>query len=708
MFPNPRSIRCALAAALLSLGLASAARATLTIVQGDYKLPAAVDATVTASLETELWARVYRPESGGPHPLVVFLHGNHGTCGRFDPRDGVRYDDRSDYTFSGTCPAGYVVSPNHLGYEYLARSLARNGFVVVSINANRGVNAAPGEAGDDGLNLRRGRLVLRHLQKLARWNAGVAAAPASLGFPLLNAIDFAHVGLMGHSRGGEGMRAAVDQFREAASPWPARIGAVTFEGLFEIGPVDGQTSRVLDAAGLAWAVLLPGCDGDVSDLQGVRPFDRALAITTEPAKPPKASFLVYGANHNFYNTQWQQSDATGCQGQTAIFPQAGSGSAAQRRTASKTLVPFMLAHVGPNRDAAQARRFDPSYPLPSALTAITGYARGYSPTPRGSQNFVIDSFNRNTGTSSANVANESAGLSAYSHGPASASHSPAQRAAAISVDAAGAGVFLQTNASAPGVPLDVAAYAALEFRVALQCDGSLCAFPPSAGGDADFTLALAQSDGTLSRPVTLRSVAVVRRPAAAEGVSGANNVLMQTVRVPLASFGGADLSRFRGVRFTFDLLGTQSLLLADVRLTRQNAGPGALMPELLDEAAGPAGSAVRAQAAQAAQAAPAEKAAKDSNRIVGIRRIATSRAIDSAEPAVEIELASSRPFPIGGALPVIAVGADKFALSRFPAGPTDRLIFTLTGPQFDALPQGAPVTVRIGGAEPWAFGALPK
>jgi hypothetical protein len=64
-------------------------------------------------------------------------------------------------------------------------------------------------------------------------------------------LDFSHVGLMGHSRGGEGMRAAVDQFKEAGSPWPARIGPVSLEGLFEIGPLDGQTERTLNAVGMA-------------------------------------------------------------------------------------------------------------------------------------------------------------------------------------------------------------------------------------------------------------------------------------------------------------------------------------------------------------------------------------------------------------------------------------------------------------------------
>jgi hypothetical protein len=248
-------VRRALAFLWVAFASASAAWA-LPVQDGQYKLPASLDPTFSSEMVTELWAHFWRPTTGGPYPLIVLLHGNHGTCGRFDPGLGIRVDDRSDYTFSGTCPAGYVVTPNHRGYDYLAGSISAHGYVVVSINANRGVNAAPGVSGDAGLNLRRGRLVLRHLQRLAEWNAS-GGAPPSLGFQLTGLIDFSHVGLMGHSRGGEGMRAAIAQYRDSGSPWPARIGPVDFEALFEIGPVDGQTSRILNAVGLAWNVLLP-------------------------------------------------------------------------------------------------------------------------------------------------------------------------------------------------------------------------------------------------------------------------------------------------------------------------------------------------------------------------------------------------------------------------------------------------------------------
>src|SRR5262249_5775271 len=177
------------------------------------------DQDVTTALKTELWARVYRPAvlSAPPYPLLVFLHGNHATCGR-DAGIGPRpVDVNVQYTFTRTCPTGYVPVPSHPGDSDLAERLASWGYIIVSINANRGVNAAPREAGDRGLNLRRGRLVLKHLWRLKEWSTTPNTTPASLGFDLFGTLDFSHVGLLGHSRGGEGMRAAYNLYRDAGS-----------------------------------------------------------------------------------------------------------------------------------------------------------------------------------------------------------------------------------------------------------------------------------------------------------------------------------------------------------------------------------------------------------------------------------------------------------------------------------------------------------
>src|SRR5262249_16154805 len=159
----------------------------------------------------------------------------------------------------------YVCARSHEGYVYLAEQLASRGFLVVSINANRGITAGrPQDLGtpgnpfieDRGLNLARARLVLKHLELLSRWNRGIEPTPSSLGFSLRGAIDFREVALVGHARGGEGVRApspiyprrTTDINPYASIDWRSRIvDAVVFKGIFEIAPVDRPTVRTLNA-----------------------------------------------------------------------------------------------------------------------------------------------------------------------------------------------------------------------------------------------------------------------------------------------------------------------------------------------------------------------------------------------------------------------------------------------------------------------------
>jgi hypothetical protein len=191
---------------------ATGSKPGVTVGSFEYYIPGILDTDV-APIPIDLWARVYMPSGYSDRlPLIVLLHGNHATCRRDEGFGPARRDDNIQYTLTGTCPERYVVIPNHAGYDYLARPLASWGYIVVSINANRGVTAAPGELTDRGLNLRRGRLVLRHLKHLVQLDATASSA-------LHQKIDFSHVGLMGHSRGG---RASSRSCVETSARTPTR------------------------------------------------------------------------------------------------------------------------------------------------------------------------------------------------------------------------------------------------------------------------------------------------------------------------------------------------------------------------------------------------------------------------------------------------------------------------------------------------------
>jgi hypothetical protein len=621
------------------------------------------------------------------------LHGNHWTCGHYV--DGVkgRVDDDVSYTFSGKCPDGYVVVPSHEGYAYVANRLASWGYVVVSINANRGINAAGGVSGDAGLNLRRGRLVLRHLQQLDKWNTK-GGAPGSLGFDLQGTLDFSQIGLMGHSRGGEGMIAAYTLFHDPGSPWPARFKhAPEIRGIFELAPVDGQTDRTFTADNLPWTVLLPLCDGDVSDLEGVRVYDRTFEALAETKPGKKSVYAVWGANHNFYNSQWQQSDSFGCAGggNKPLFTDDGAGSTKQRLTGAYAMMSFFRSHVG-QADATLGQLLDPAFDLPAPLESTSTFERSFGESAAVREQAVVEAFDREVGTNTSGAANVLAEID-MSHGSVP-DHDFTLHAGLISWDHAGGlhDVFFQSNWTATGVGRDVSRYRTLEFRVARQCDsGSFCSNPSplNAAATTDLDVALVRADGSLTTPVQLSQYARLAGPA---GLDFALHPILQTVRIPLDDFGLAG-SEIQGVRFIFDRTSTGAVYLADVRVSR---------PMKAGETAPAEAPRLAAPAVRPAAKAPAPR------HLVGMGKVVAVHRAPGAAADVEIELEGATPFPVRDALPVLRIGGKAFKISRFPnLSTTFTIAFAMSRAEFDALPQGAQVVVESG-AERWGVGPLDK
>ncbi len=663
----------------------------------EYKLPAGIDPDVSTELATELWARVYRPVNlaAAPFPLLVFLHGNHATCGRFEGIGPGRFDINVQYTFTGTCPPGFVVAPSHEGYAYFAELLASWGYIVVSINANRGVNAAPGVTGDRGLNLRRGRLVLKHLQQLSEWNAA-GGAPSSLGFDVRGKLDFSHLGMLGHSRGGEGVRAAYNLYRDPGSPWPARIGPIGFEGIFEIGPVDGQTSRILNADGTSWNVLLPMCDGDVFNLQGVRPFDRMMLIRNEAPRTPKSTFTVWGTNHNFYNTEWQLSDSPGCLGHKRLFGHL-LGSPEQRQVALAAVLAFFRGHVGAGADPSFATLFNPQFELPSIVADVTRVDRGYSESPNAAVTTTFDDFDQPSGVNSYGTPDTVSNVTATNGGIAN--HSSQQRVAQVAWKAPGGDVFFQSNWTAAGVGRSASGFRTLDFRVSRQCGDLLCTKTDAQWQfSTDFTVRLVGADGSLSLAIPVSNYLTLTGPVGGlvTFVGTSPHPILETIRIPLTAFGSAAIvANLRGVRFTFDDTKSDEINIGNIRLsTISTAGAASfLTPETL----GGDDSVIDDTSTKT-----------DVNQVKSLRQVT---APDGA-PAVEIELTSNREMLPQGELLVLRIGEREFATGRYPpSGDTGDVTFTLTAEEFAAIPDSAPITVQYGTGHDdpgWRFGRINK
>lgn len=657
----------------------------LTTTSAEYRFAASTDADILADRKTEIWARVYRPTvmaNNEKHPLLVFLHGNHGTCGR---GSNPRIDDNTQYTSQGTCPTGYVPTPNHLGYGYVAERLASWGYVVVSVNANRGITAGSGAADDFGLNLARGRLILKHLQLLSKWNNEVGETPSSLGVDLVGKLDFSNVGMMGHSRGGEGVRAAYVQYKDANSPWPARItDALNVKAIFEIGPVDGQTSRVLDAHGTAWNVILPMCDGDVFNLQGMRPFDRMLSSATAEANPtPKGMFAVWGANHNFFNTEWQQSDSSGCRGagHTPLWETTSGttivGSTKQQTAGLHALMGFFRAHVGTNANTELNNAYDPLFQVPQSLEDVTRVTRAYADASNAANVKVLEDFTKPAGTALSGQPTVAHNVT-VTHGGVS-EHDPILKAASIKWTSA-TDTYFEVPFVAPGASVDASAMKTLDFRVSRQNTN-----PPSTGA-LSFSIRLVNKDGTLSQAVKLSSYLDVS--------TWGGHAVLDTARIPLSDFTNAQLANIKGVRFQFDDTATGAIFLTSVRLSRS----------ALVNTSAPIDPGTNNNLNDTNGTQQDTVAILTGNQVNGMQLGPSNE--------VEVELQSGYQFPVTDDLPRLRIGSHDVLVSGFREhGDTHNIVFKISKDELANLPSTAPMKVRYGADHAtyeWDFGTFRK
>ena len=235
----------------------------------------------------------------GPYPIVFIMHGNHPTCidqeGKIYNGWPCREDQPAPCPEDGHDPGGTITTGgcreddtplyNHLGYGYFARMLASHGFIVVSVSAN-GINAHDGDIDD------RAELFQMHMELWDQFNT-LGGAP--FGNLFIGSVDMDNIGMVGHSRGGGGVARHVAL--NAAAGFPFNVKAV-----FMIGAVDNHPeSHVI--ADLHLGVLLPYCDGDQQGLPSVRYFDESRYGVAGDLGA-KHTFLVMGANHNFYNEMW--------------------------------------------------------------------------------------------------------------------------------------------------------------------------------------------------------------------------------------------------------------------------------------------------------------------------------------------------------------------------------------------------------------------
>jgi hypothetical protein len=657
---------------------------------GEYRFPAGVDPDVLAHVATEIWGKAFWPKTfNTSRPILFFMHGNHGTCGT---RSTPREDNSCLYTETGSCPAGMVVTPNHEGYDYLAQHLASHGYIVVSINANRGITCGQGHEGDLGLNLARGRLFLRHIELWRKWSLQ-GGSPASLKVRpdrFIGAVDLQNVGLFGHSRAGEGARAAYNLYRDHGSIWQTRIPSLKIKGIFEIGAVDGQTARVLDADDTAWNQLLPMCDGDVYDLQGRLPFERMIRKAHEPLKSAKSVYLAWGTNHNFFNSQWHENDSyDGCIGHDPIWGN-GHVSVAQQKVALDAASAFFRAHVGHERIANLRNIFDPAYALPIKITETTRIERDFIPTFDQLTNVKLEDFDQATGINSHRFVNIAQGISIEHEAFADTSESVEKESAPIphakiSWRTASDKNFLQIHWTDQNTGIDARAFDTFDFRVARQGLHTNTLQPTS------FKVALVDEHGNLTPAVSAAKYAEIVGPVS-------ETTVFQTVKIPVSDLLSEKTNRIKGARFIFDESAYGHIYLASIRFT------GSLSPLspmhllrakrtdvfLKPSPVGPSSQPTHGEL-------PRERV--EYRAQIKNWRLAQSTALwqGGHNQIVELSITSDKRFPIGAELPSLVVGEKTFSISRVDQVEGNRsLIFTIPIQELATLPYFAEMYVRYG------------
>ncbi len=230
---------------------------------------------------------LYIPSAPGPRPVVVFAHGRHATC---RAAGGV---EQSAWPCPQAPPAVDDL-PSWRGFGYVARHLASRGYLVASASTTSFVDPLP--LTDDGYQ--REQLVMRTLDLLAEWVRGPRASADGVGAMLAGRVDLSRIALVGHSRGADAVtQLVVDDWRRPAGRRYPGIRAV-----LSIAPPVLDPDVAAGPPGVHFGMLLGTCDSDTS-VVGAGVWDAGRYVP-ENAAFGRTQFLVTGANHNFFNSEW--------------------------------------------------------------------------------------------------------------------------------------------------------------------------------------------------------------------------------------------------------------------------------------------------------------------------------------------------------------------------------------------------------------------
>ena len=531
----------------------------LTSTEYDFGRITVADEQTGTTYETDVHGYITYPTTFDTAlPVLLFQHGRHQTCETPLGQLPVPVGDDN-------CPdLAPIITPanSYRGYDYLVQNLASHGYAVISIDTNDiNDNDGSANAGDAGA-LARAELILTHLDAFRDINTS-----GGNGFDaLLGRLDFEHIGLMGHSRGGEGVNKTITLNATREQPH-------TLTAVFSLAPTD---YNALDVTGVTWATLLPYCDGDVENLMGAFAFDAARNLAPDDSHP-RFQILAMGANHNYFNTVWTSDDweihgtANDSHCGTSAETNKRDTPEAQRALGTFFMASFFRYFVG--GETAFADYWTGLADVPPTICPegdSTGCAQRYllSAWSGADDRVVIDT----TPLASSLTTNALGGaitLNGFARFEACTTEAR---------DGSGCGesdptftsteqLLLQWTAAASYTTelgnLDASDYHVLTIRsgVSIGDDANL--------DGQDFVIALTDSAGRSARlNASAFSAALFYPPGDAFDGGGSRKLILSDLRIPLTAFGGIDFGHLQTLALEFSTTTAGTVQITDLQFQR--------------------------------------------------------------------------------------------------------------------------------------------
>jgi hypothetical protein len=436
----------------------------------------------------------------------------------------------------------------YLAYDYLLNHWAANGMIAASISLNSG------QTGTD-----RAQVLFAHINKLK----------TKFGAKAQNTI-----GIMGHSRGGEGV---------AIAPRLNQQGGLghNFQAVISLAPTNQYVNEHIVAP---WAtpyyVIYGSLDGDVDGTSGWNPTLNPLrncgfALYDKAEGARKAMLFVYGATHDRFLAPPGSVDLD--YGWLSVADQAKALSAPAHHAVA---LAYMTAYFRQQllNDTQYVELFNGEWVPPSVATADGGKVKVFSQSRVApAERRTVDDFEEaHTGTSwQASTIGGSVTQSGLVANPtenflyiADNVHSPHEASGLVMRwDTSGDSV----DFSIPAPKKDVSAFRAFSLRVTEKYDAGGTINPLNA--DQDFYVALRDSGGN-ERAVRAAKFGRIPFPFVRDDSSVIKSALA-TIRIPLHAYtiecAGAqrvDLTKLEKISFRYQSVPNGEIEVDDVEFSQ--------------------------------------------------------------------------------------------------------------------------------------------